>query len=180
MLCLNFFNIDIQTNYMRMTVAIFLFAVIGFSSCEIKKGAFYATPVPGWTIDSSYIEGNQRLKMHSVANDTDAAGLRGITIMVEKSALSLNAYKSQLEKGVEKRMFIFEKRAEGHVRPKKDEFTWARYAMRQTKGAKPVEQCIYYLKKTGNVYIIICTTVLNGLDKMEKEIDGVLHSFKVL
>jgi hypothetical protein len=164
---------------MRPAIALLLFIAISITSGEHKKGSFYATPVPGWRIDSSKIQGDQRLKMRAPEHLGAASG-RAIAITVEETDFGVNVFRKKVEEAVKESMFVFEKRSEGHVHINGEEFVWSHTAMKQSRISPLVEQRIYYLQKNGNIYMIICSALEDGLDPMQPEIDGVLNSFKVL
>lgn len=166
-----------------MKTKLIAFLLISFLlfSCQSSKPGRFAVQTPAtWIVkDTVDAKGARYIKMHSPVEIALPAFVSNINISVMKF-FNLDMYISGVLKGVKADAKYFKEKGRGSVKINSYDMEWEQHLIQLKSSPTLVEQKVYFVWDGGDIYQIVCSTRPNKMPEIQKEIDTVLNSFKIL
>ncbi|MEP6748637.1 MAG: hypothetical protein ABJB86_12985 [Bacteroidota bacterium] len=149
-------------------------------ACRQKKADFSIKAPKDWiVVDTVSGEQERSVSMHPPVYTKIPAFVANINISIQHS-YSTGMYMHGVVSAVKRDAFFFEDNGEGTRTLNNYNIKWERHIMQYKQSAPRVEQKTYFIGDYNNVYMIVCTSKLHEMDKLQGKIDEVLTSFKIL
>jgi hypothetical protein len=153
--------------------------VVSFSACTNKKAGFTIKAPQGWVLRDTLNEINEReVIMRMPAQSSTPQFVENIIVNIEHSRF-VDLYMNGVLLNVKKDAVYFKTKGAGTFMLNNYEVKWEQHNVEYKKYPGRFEQKVFFIGDAGNIYMIICTSQLNEMDKLKESIDEVLTSFKI-
>jgi hypothetical protein len=172
---------EILLQLMKKQFLYIFFFILFVSGCNQKPGNFSVSAPQGWIVSDSIFKTKGRIvSMHpSVELTTIPQFVENIRITINHS-FDVDLYVSGVTALVKKDALFFEDKGKGIIKINSYEIRWVHHIVQYKKNDSPIEQKGYFIGDSGNIYMIVCSSKTNEMEKLQSKIDEVLESFKVL
>jgi hypothetical protein len=162
---------------MRSIYFIF-FSVILLISCEQKKGIFLVDAPQGWIrVDTFLTTGGKKVVLYPDTQTSDYPNNIRIAVFQYRDT---DEYMNAVLSETKNRATFYKEKERGVTKINHFTAKWVMYTIIPKGFQQECEQKVYFIGDSGNVYMIICSSFGNKIDKMQTQIDEVIKNFQIL
>lgn len=162
---------------MKTNHLLFITVAISFLSCQLKKGNFSVSHPKEWSVTDTMNDQTKYLKIQAPHGSINAGDNINIGIF---HTPNVGEYSDKVLDYLEKESTYFKKKGEGLIMVNKYKAKWEEHFIQLQSSADTVEQKIYFIGDSGDVYQIVVSTRANEMQRIKNEMDTVLNSFTIL
>lgn len=148
-------------------------------SCNYKKANFSVKTPDGWIKIETIKNGSRHVMMRLPIIDSTPQFVENINIAVVHS-MNFDKYISAVISEIKNTSEKFKEEGKGILETKEFDAKWIQFTLKPKESFEQYQQKVYFIADGRNVFMIVCSSVPNGISALQNKIDEVIKSFKIL
>lgn len=160
------------------SIYIIFFVLILLISCDQKKGNFLIDTPQGWIRNDTITKtGGKEIVMYPSTQQSGYPNNIKVAVFQYRDS---DEYMNAVLLETKNRATFYKEKERGVKKLNDHTAKWVQFTVIPKGSQQESEQKVYFIGDSGNVYMIICSSFGDKIDKMQNTIDEVIRKFKIL